>query len=51
MNFVDIVILLLLAAILGGAVWYVIRTKKKGRNCIGCPDSKSCSANCPGCKK
>ena len=33
----DILILLILAAIIGGVVWYIIRAKKSGKKCIGCP--------------
>lgn len=40
-------ILLAVALILAVAVVYVIVSKKKGRKCIGCPDS--CSGGCPGC--
>ena len=46
----DILILLAILVILGLAAWYVIRSKKKGKKCIGCPDSDSCSGNCPGCQ-
>ena len=37
--------------ILGLAAWYVIRAKKKGKKCIGCPET-NCSGKCnlcPGC--
>jgi hypothetical protein len=44
MGFVDIVVLVVIAAILGLAGWYVYRAKKNGRKCIGCPDS-----GCDGC--
>jgi len=54
---VDIIIILVLAAIVGAAAWYVYKSKKSGRKCIGCPDgccscaSKEggCSGNCGGC--
>ena len=41
--------------IVGGAVAYIIKAKKSGQKCIGCPDSKTCSSpggcsgNCQGC--
>ena len=38
-----------LVIILGGAIFYIIRSRKKGIKCIGCPDAKSCSGNCSGC--
>ena len=46
----DVIIILILAVILGSAAWYIIRAKKKGRKCIGCPDSGSCAGSCAGCK-
>lgn len=46
----DIILILILAAILGFAAWYVIRAKKQGKKCIGCPDGGSCaSGSCGGC--
>lgn len=37
----NLVIAVLLALILGGAALYLYRAKK-GRRCVGCPDSDSC---------
>ena len=42
----DLIVLGVLAAILGGAGYAVYRSKKSGRKCIGCPDSGSCSGCC-----
>ena len=47
---VNILVIALLAVILGLAAGYIYRSKKKGRKCIGCPDSGSCSGNCDCCK-
>ena len=45
-----VIVALIIAAILGGAVFYIIRQKKKGNKCIGCPDAKNCpSAKGGGC--
>lgn len=44
----DLIIILILAAILGGAAWYIYRAKKSGKKCIGCPDSGSCGGGCGG---
>lgn len=49
MRMEDIILLVILALILGGASWYVYKAKKSGRKCIGCPDSGTCSGNCQGC--
>ena len=46
----NVLIILAILAILGLAIWYVIRSKKKGNKCIGCPDSAAWSGNCPGCQ-
>ena len=42
MNGVDLVIGLILLLILGGAAFYIVRAKKRGQKCIGCPHSSSC---------
>lgn len=57
MELVDIIILAVIAAILGFAAWYVYRSKKSGKKCIGCPDGccssktdgSACSCGCSGC--
>ena len=46
---VDIIVLAIIALIVGGASFYIIRAKKNGQRCIGCPDSKTCSGNCASC--
>ena len=45
----DLLIIVIIAAILGGAAYAVYRSKKSGKKCIGCPDSGSCSGSCGGC--
>ncbi len=49
MQFVDFLILAVIAAIIGLACYAMYRSKKAGNKCIGCPDSKTCSGNCQGC--
>ena len=39
----DIIPIIIIALIIGGAVFYIIKAKKSGRKCIGCPDSANCS--------
>lgn len=39
----DIIIILILVVVLGGALFYMKREKKKGVNCIGCPDAGTCA--------
>ena len=44
------IIIAILVIIIGAATGYVIKAKKSGKKCIGCPDGGSCSASgCSGC--
>lgn len=42
----DFVIVAVLAAAIGAAVVYIVKEKKKGRKCIGCPAAGCCSRKC-----
>ena len=45
----DLIVILVIAAVLGGAGYAVYRSKKSGRTCIGCPSGgncTSCNGNC-----
>lgn len=42
-NLIIIAVILIIAGI---ATWYIIKEKKKGNKCIGCPHSKQCSGKC-----
>lgn len=46
----NLILIVLLGAILGGAAGYVYKAKKKGIKCIGCPDGSKCSGACSGCQ-
>ena len=46
---IDIIIVAIILAILGGAAFYIYKAKKSGAKCIGCPDAKRCSGHCAGC--
>jgi len=46
---IDLIVILILLLILGGAGLYVWRAKKAGKKCIGCPDAARCSGNCAAC--
>ena len=39
----NIVVIAVIVLIVGLALAYVIKEKKKGVKCIGCPNSKTCS--------
>ncbi len=50
----DIIIIAILAAIVGLAVFYVYKSKKSGKKCIGCPHGSKCctksdDGGCPDC--
>ena len=45
----NIIIIAVLLLIVGAAAWYVIRAKRQGQKCIGCPHGKSCSSKKEGC--
>ncbi len=47
---IDVIVFLILALVIGGAIFYMIQQKKKGMRCIGCPNAKSCSGNCTQCR-
>lgn len=55
MGTVDYVIIAVIVLIVGSASAYIIKAKKSGQKCIGCPDANSCSSNknassgCSGC--
>ena len=44
----NVIVVLILVGIAGGIIWYLIRSKKKGETCIGCPYAKQCSSKCNG---
>ncbi len=34
----DYILIAILLAIVGAAIWYIVKSKKSGKKCIGCPD-------------
>ena len=46
MNVVDYLVIALVLVIVGAAAFYVIRAKRKGQKCIGCPYAKNCGGRC-----
>lgn len=49
---VNLVLILVLALAVGGAAAYLIRAKKRGVRCVGCPSGRNrpgCGGRC-GCK-
>lgn len=41
----NVILLAVLLLILGGASVYIIKARKTGQKCIGCPSGCSCSGN------
>ncbi len=47
----DLIVVMVLIAILGGAGYYVYRAKKSGAKCIGCPSGGKCTCGCASCQE
>ena len=48
MNIVDYIAIAVIVLIVGAAVFYIVRAKKRGEKCVGCPYAKQCGGNCNG---
>ena len=44
-----LIVSVILVLVVGGAVLYIYKAKKRGVKCIGCPDSGKCSGHCASC--
>ncbi len=42
----NLVILIILIFVIGGIVLYLLKAKKQGQTCIGCPYAKQCKGSC-----
>lgn len=49
MTLADWIVVAIIGLVVGCAAGYIIRDKRRGNGCIGCPDSKNCSAYKNGC--
>ena len=45
----NILVIAIVALIVSLAVWYIRKEKRRGVQCVGCPDSKTCSGQCGSC--
>lgn len=45
MGLTDIIVVAVIALIVGGAAAYIVKAKKSGKKCIGCPYSDTCASN------
>ena len=48
MSVVDYIAIAVIALIVGAVVFYLIRAKKRGEKCVGCPYAKQCGGKCGG---
>lgn len=46
---VNFVLIIVIMAIVGAAIAYIRKEKKRGVRCVGCPDAGTCGGNCSGC--
>lgn len=44
----DFIVISVVLAVVGLAVAYIVKEKKKGTVCIGCPAAGKCSGKCKG---
>ncbi len=47
----DIIVAAILLVVVSAAVCYIVRAKKKGRGCIGCPAASKGGCDCCSHKK
>lgn len=45
-----IIAVVITALIIGGAVAYIIKAKRSGKKCIGCPACSACHGRCGRCE-
>lgn len=42
----DVIVVLIILTIVTFSVCYIVRAKKKGHVCIGCPNASKCGKHC-----
>ena len=42
----NIIVVIILFLVLGAAIFYIIKEKKRGNRCIGCPAAGNCPMKC-----
>lgn len=47
----NLIVIGVLAVITAGIVVYLLRAKKRGQKCVGCPYAKGCSGGCSNMSK
>ncbi len=38
----NVIIIAIIAAVVGLAIWFIVKEKKSGKKCVGCPYADSC---------
>ena len=46
MGIVDYIAIAVIVLIVGAATFYIIRAKRRGEKCVGCPYAKQCGGGC-----
>ena len=46
---IDFIVIAVVLLIIGAAVFYIIKAKKNGQKCVGCPYSKTCGKSSKNC--
>ena len=46
----NVIVAVILAAIASGIIIYLLRARKRGEKCIGCPYAKNCGGSCGNVK-
>ena len=46
---INVVLVLIIMLIVGGAIAYIRKEKKRGVKCVGCPSGDTCGGKCGGC--
>ena len=47
---IDVIVVIICALVIGSAVAYIVKSKKSGKKCIGCPYGSACSSKGNGCQ-
>lgn len=50
-DMVDILAIAAIVLVVGAALFYIIRAKRRGDACVGCPYAKKCGGGCGGCHR
>ena len=48
MSIVDYIAIAAIVLTLSASVFYIVRAKKRGEKCVGCPYARECGGHCNG---